>query len=96
MITSDALRGLIDHLESRVARADDGSIHFRIPSRDEMLAAGLEPEAVDGLLAAPWLDQMTADVVETPDYCDRDADPAQVERYARDVVGEYIRKRFQR
>jgi hypothetical protein len=39
---------------------------------------------------------MTADDVrETPAFCDPDDPPEQVLRCARDVVGEYIRKRFQ-
>ena len=96
MITSQALRALMRHLESQVELADDGSIRFELPDRDALLAADLEPEAVDGLLSAPWLEEMATDVVETRDFCESDASDDEVLRYARDVVTEYIRKRFAR
>ncbi len=37
---------------------------------------------------------MVTDVVETPSRCDPADPPEQVLAYARDVVEEYIRKRF--
>ncbi len=96
MITSQALRALMRHLESQVVLADDGAIRFDVPDRDALLAAGLEPEAVDGLLSAPWLEEMATDVVETREFCEPDASDDEVLGYARDVVTEYIRKRFSR
>ena len=41
-----------------------------------------------------WWDEMVADIVETPDMCAPDDSPQQVLGYAKDVVSEYIRKRF--
>lgn len=96
MITPESLRALMRHLESEVQLADDGSIRFDVPDRDALLAADLEPEAVDGLLAAPWLEEMATDVVETREFCEPDATDEEVLGYARDVVTEYIRKRFAR
>jgi hypothetical protein len=96
MITPEALRSLMRHLESQVELADDGSVRFEVPDRDALLAADLEPEAVDGLLAAPWLEEMATDVIETREFCEPDATDEEVLGYARDVVTEYIRKRFAR
>ena len=50
MITAQALRALMRHLESQVELVDDGSIRFEVPDRDALLAAGLEPEAVQALI----------------------------------------------
>jgi hypothetical protein len=49
---------------------------------------------VCGLLAAPWIPEMFAEVLETPELCEPGNSVEQVLRYARDVVGEYVRKRF--
>ncbi len=59
-----------------------------------MTAAGLHPEGCRRLLAAPWWDEMVADIVETPQLCDPDTPPETILRWARDVPGEWIRKRF--
>ena len=39
-------------------------------------------------------DEMVTDIIETPDFCDPGDSPQQVLEYARDVVSDYIRKRF--
>lgn len=95
-MTPDDLRRLIAYLEERVEPAPRSSpaLKFEMPDRETMLAAGLHPEAVTRLLEAPWLPEMVDDVLETPEFCAPGDSPEQVLRYARDVVGEYVRKRF--
>jgi hypothetical protein len=95
-VTPEELRDIIAHLERRVRLADGGSrtVVFETPGEDELLAAGLSPEGVRRLLAAPWLEEMVSDVLETPEFCEPGDSPEQILRYARDVVGEYIRKRL--
>jgi hypothetical protein len=96
MISPDAVRAMITHLENLVVRNDDGTIGFQIPSHDALIDAGLEQPAVDRLLEAAWLDEMVADVVETPEYCEPDAAPDEVLRFAKDAIKETIWKRFER
>jgi len=95
-LTADDLRRLIAYLEARVEPVPGSSpaVRFELPGREAMLAGGLHPDAVERLLAAPWLAEMVDDVLETPEFCAPDDSPGQVLRYARDVVGEYVRKRF--
>ena len=85
----------MDYLQQRVEMPIAGTVRFELPGEDEMLAEGLHPEAVRKLLAAQWLEEMVADVRETPEYCEPDDSPEQVLGYARDVVVEYLRKRFE-
>ena len=87
---------MIDHLERRVRLAEEDSrrIEFEMPSEGELLEAGLNPEGVRRLLAAPWLSDMVSEILETPEFCEPEESPEQLLGYARDVVGEYIRKRF--
>ena len=59
-----------------------------------MIGAGLNAEGVKRILRVPWWEEMVEDIVETPDMCDPDDSPEQILEYARDVVSEYIRKRF--
>lgn len=95
-LTPDELRELIAHLESRVRpdEADARRVAFEMPGEAELLEAGLDPEGVHRLLAAPWIAEMVSEVLETPDFCEPGDTAEQILRYARDVVGEYIRKRF--
>lgn len=93
-MTPDQLRTLMDDLVSRVTMADDGSIAFVLPSSNELLASGHPEDGVRQLLSAPWIDEMVTDVVETPEYADPSETPDQILQYARDVIVEYIRKRF--
>ena len=96
-MTADELRAAITFLEHRVALAKPAapiSIVFSAPSADDLAAIGLPRDEAKHLLDAPWWPEMVAEIVETPSFAGAD-DPAEVVlRYARDVVGEYIRKRF--
>jgi len=96
-MTADDLRKLIEFVEKKVRLVDpaERGIEFDLPGESELLEAGLDPEGVRQLLEAPWLREMIADVRETPDFCEPGDPPEQVLRYARDVVVEYFRKRFQ-
>jgi hypothetical protein len=95
-MTPEELRALMTYLEGRVRLADDGSknIEFEMPGEGELLDAGLDPEGVSRLLDAPWLAEMVSEVRETPEFCEPGESREQVLRYARDVVVEYLRKRF--
>ncbi|MGD2153993.1 MAG: hypothetical protein PVG79_12055 [Gemmatimonadales bacterium] len=95
---AEELRGILDFLRERVRvevgdTADPAVIRFDAPTLADMTAAGLDPEGSRTILAAPWWDEMVAEVVETPDMCEPEDTPEQVLAYARDVVSEYIRKR---
>ncbi len=96
-VTADDLRAMIAWIASRVRLRDAASpeVSFDEPTAEEMLAAGLHPGAVRRVLAAPWWREMIEDIVETPRFCDPDDSPEDVLRYARDVVGETLRKRFE-
>jgi len=95
-LTAEDLRRLIAYLEARVEPVPGSSpgVRFDLPGREAMLAEGLHPDAVERLLAAPWLAEMVDEVLETPEFCAPEDPPQQVLRYARDVVGEYVRKRI--
>lgn len=87
---------MIAYLERhvRLADGDSRSIVFEMPNEGELLEAGLDPEGVRRLLAAPWLSEMVSEILETPEFCEPEESSEQLLRYARDVVGEYVRKRF--
>ena len=95
----DELRAIMNFLRQRVQLGSQGeadtevTIAFNAPSVEQMAAAGLDPEGSRRILDAPWWDEMTTDIVETPEMCDPSDSPEQVIEYARDVVSEYIRKR---
>ncbi len=98
-MTPEDLRALIEYLRDRVQLDSDNSaggaaISFSAPSEEEMKGAGLNAEGVSRLLNAPWWDEMVTDIIETPDYCEPEESPQQVLEYAKDVVSDYIRKRF--
>jgi hypothetical protein len=98
-MTPDELRAIMAHLRERVGLGtrEPGApiaIAFDAPTEKEMIGEGLNAGGVKRLLAVPWWDEMVADIVETPEMCDPDDPPEQVLEYARDVVSEYIRKRF--
>jgi hypothetical protein len=95
-VTPEDLRSVIAYLERRVRLAgeDSRSIAFEMPSEGDLLEAGLNPEGVQRLLAAPWLSDMVSEILETPEFCEPEESSEQLLGYARDVVGEYIRKRF--
>lgn len=87
---------LIALLEERVvaATADPRQVRFEAPDRQTLLDGGVPAAWVTQLLGAPWWEEMAEEIVETPEFVGADEPPEQVLRYARDVVGEYIRKRF--
>ena len=70
------------------------TINFHAPTAEQMVDAGLNAEGAQRILRLPWWEEMVADIVGTPDMCEPDDSPQQVLEYARDVVSEYIRKRF--
>ena len=98
-MTPDDLRAILQYLRHRVDLAPESTptapvIAFIAPTCDEMLAAGLHDAGSRRILAVPWWDEMVADIVETPEMCEAGETPEQVLGYARDVVTEYIYKRF--
>ena len=98
-MTSEELRAIMDYLRERVhlvSRDTDDTIDidFHTPTETEMIDAGLNSDGVKRILGMPWWGEMVTDIVETPDMCDPDDLPEEVLLYARDVVSEYIRKRF--
>jgi hypothetical protein len=96
-MTPELLRAVIAWLEGRV-RCEGGpgaiAVSFAAPSDRDLVALGVSsPDAVR-LLAADWWPEMVAEIVDTPSFCGADEPPETVLRYARDVIGEYIGKRF--
>jgi hypothetical protein len=96
MTTPDQLRAIVDYLQNRVqlAQAGERTIVFGPPGAEEMISEGLDEATVRRLVAVPWWSEMVDDVVETPDFAEPGATPDVVLEYARDVVQEYIGKRF--
>jgi hypothetical protein len=94
--TPEQLRDVVRYLQHRVrlVKGDVPSIVFERPGVDEMVEEGLDPPTVERLLASPWWAEMVDDIVETPDFAEPDDSPETVLSYARDVVQEYIGKRF--
>ncbi|MBU1168077.1 MAG: hypothetical protein KKD44_00790 [Proteobacteria bacterium] len=98
-MTPEELRAIIDYLRKRVERSSEEAersirITFDRPGKDDMVNAGLNPAGVTYLLGQPWWAEMVNDIIETPDFCEPDDSPEQILDYARDVVSDYIRKRF--
>ena len=97
MTTPDQLRAIAEYLEDRVnlVTKGDRAISFDPPSAEEMAAAGLDGPTTNSLTSAPWWREMVDDVIETPDFAEPDATPMVVLGYARDVIREYLGKRFE-
>jgi hypothetical protein len=98
-MTPDELRAIMTYLRERVglmsAEADlPVTISFDPPTVEEMVEAGLHPGGSERILLVPWWEEMVEDIVETPEMCDPDDSPEDVLEFARDVISEYIRKRF--
>mgnify|MGYP006299099707 CR=1 FL=1 len=98
-MTPEELRAIIAYLRERVHLDSENAtsqvtIIFEAPTQEEMADAGLNTEGVKQILQAPWWEEMVTDIIETPDYCEPDDPPQQVLEYAKDVVSDYIRKRF--
>lgn len=96
MTTSDQLRAVVEHLQSRVRLVTGGKreIAFSPLTAGEMASAGLDIETVDRLLSSPWWSEMVDDIIETPGFAEPEASPEVVLGYARDVIRETIGKRF--
>jgi len=94
--TPDQLRDIIRYLQHRVTlvSADPRSIQFDPPEIDQATIAGLDGETIQSLMDAEWWPEMVDDIIETPDFAEPDESAEQVLQYAKDVVQEYIRKRF--
>ena len=98
-MTPDELRAVMVYLRERVCLGPteaerSAMITFQAPTEDEMIGAGLNPEGVRRILCVPWWEEMVTDIIETPDFCEPGDSPEQILEYARDVVSEYIGKRF--
>ncbi len=98
-MSPEELRAIMAYLMERVQpgpREDEGSVvsTFHAPTEDDMIDASLNAEGVKRIRRVPWWEEMVEDILETPDMCGPGDSPQQVLEYARDVVSEYIRKRF--
>ena len=98
-MTSEELRAIMEYLRKRVKLRpqlanNSIAIDFHVPSEKDMIDAGLNASGVKRILRVPWWDEMVMDIVETPEMCDPEDSQEQVLNYAKDVVSEYIRKRF--
>jgi hypothetical protein len=98
-MTPEELRAIMAYLRERVhlgsnEAKDPVTIAFHGPIEDEMIGAGLNAKGVKQILSAPWWEEMIADIIETPEYCDPSDSPQLVLGYAKDVVSDYVRKRF--
>lgn len=91
------IRRLMDELSSRVTLESEDSreVRFDPPDAATLISLGFDESAVGRMLSARWWPEMAEEIVETPAFCGADEAPAEVLRYARDVVVEYIRKRFE-
>jgi hypothetical protein len=98
-MTPDELQAIMAYLREKVSLGPEEAknqviITFDVPKEEEMIDAGLNIDGVKRILWVSWWEEMVADIIETPDMCDPDESPHQVLEYAKDVVSEYIRKRF--
>ncbi len=96
MTTPGQLRDIVEYLQNRVCliAETERDIAFSPPTAQEMNAAGLDEDTVSQLTSAPWWQEMVDDIVETPEFAEPEASAEVVLGYARDVVQEYIGKRF--
>jgi len=96
MTTADQLREIVRYLQQRIELSPDGrrAVVFDTPKAEAMIAAGLDPDASRTILTEPWWPELVDDVIETPDFADPGDSPDVVLCYARDVVQEYVWKRF--
>lgn len=97
-MTPDDLRAMINYLRDRVTldKTDEAAITvvFDLPSKEAMVRDGLHSDGISRLLEFPWVEDMITDIIETPDFCEEDDTPEQILEYAKDVVSDYMRKRF--
>jgi hypothetical protein len=98
-MTAEELQAIIAYLKERIClgsgeNKSPTAIEFHAPTEGEMVGAGLNAEGARQILRAPWWEEMIEDIVETPEMCDDEDPPERVLEYARDVVFEYVSKRF--
>jgi hypothetical protein len=94
-MNTNELLSIMNYLRDRVQlKPNEIIITFNTPAEKEMIDAGLNAEGVERILGVGWWDEMIEDIIETPDICNPEDSPQQVLEYAKDVVSEYIRKRF--
>ena len=98
-MTPAELQSIMTYLREKVSLGQEEAkgqviITFNVPTEEEMIDAGLNADGVKRILCVKWWEEMVADIVETPELCDPEESPQQVLEYAKDVVSEYIRKRF--
>jgi hypothetical protein len=91
---------MIGFLKDRIKIEKQGGddtfvVSFDNPTYEEVLSANINPTVIDAVLKSSWWEEMITDIIETPDFCDPEADEEEVLRYARDVVFEYIGKRIE-
>ena len=93
------LRAIVEHLQGTISVAADGAggvaVSFAVPSEADLVAGGFDADGVRRLLREPWWGEMVEEVVTTPEFCDPGDPPEQVLSFARDVVFEYVAKRFE-
>lgn len=79
-----------------VKPGDHGGLRvlFDAPDRDEMVALGVDEEIADRIAGAAWWNEMQEAVVETPAFCEPDAQADAVLALARNTIDEYISKRY--
>ena len=98
-MTPDEFRAIMAYLRQRVHLGTNVVksqvvVIFHTPTEEEMIDAGLNADGVRRILRVPWWEEMVVDIMETPDYCEPGDSPQQILGYAKDVVSDYIRKRF--
>ena len=98
-MTKDDIINMIKFLKDKVnVRRDEPDnkviVSFKSPTQEEMLNAGINPEAISASLQSSWWEEMITDIIETPDFCDPEAGEDEILEYARDTVYEYVGKRL--
>lgn len=97
-MTKADIQSIIIFLQERVLLDKEGpdnrvSIKFIIPTQEEMKISHLNEDLAQQILSSDWCNDMTNDIIETPEFCDPDDSPQQILKYAKDVAAEYIMKR---
>ncbi len=97
MTTPDQLRAIAEYLQDRVilVNDDEPAIAFDPPTAGEMAGAGLDRATATRLTSAPWWQEMVDEIIDTPAFAEPEATPAVVLGYAKDLIREYIGKRFE-
>ncbi len=94
---NDEIKRMYEWIQGRVALgkdADNVTILFDEPTARDFEDQGFGAEAISLALESGWWPEMTADIVDTPEYAEPGESPEQVLKYACDVVVEYVRKRL--